>query len=239
MQLSEEVINHGFYSGVAPQFPTYAGVTVPLTQILLYCAAYRYKNGVIRIFELRMFTPYSPPTTTRTPSRAAPPLVPPTEAANRFAPDTSALAPLPLGPVPKPTSNTPTNAIALLGAKSLAGQHIQELTRVLAQTRMWSTAGRASWTVGPVFWTGGVGYVGFRGVAHMVGGVGSHRTCDSMRGPSLGQYELRGSHCLIRCGGCLGGCHYWRGALLGWGCQLCLACLASLVPLPATATGCQ
>ena len=116
---------------VAPQFATYTGVTVPKAEILPCLAAYRDKEGLIPTFELGMFTPYSPPTLIGTSPGA---LLPPTEATNLFTPDSAAQAPPPSGPARRPTANAAANAVAPLGAEPLPPQHIEQLTRVLAET---------------------------------------------------------------------------------------------------------
>ena len=138
VKFSEELIGHGFHPGMAPQIATYAGVAVPAGEILQCLAAYPDRKNLIPNFERRMFIPYPAPSTQ--PRASAPPaghLLPPADPPNPFAPDTGAAGqPLPQSgrdkrPTPGSTQNTnPTQA------EPAVTQHVRELTKMLAETRL-------------------------------------------------------------------------------------------------------
>ena len=77
VRFSKEPIDRGFHLGVAPQFATYAGVTLPVGEILPCLATYRDRKNLIPNFALGLFAPYEPRSTGLTGTTAL--LLPPAE----------------------------------------------------------------------------------------------------------------------------------------------------------------
>ena len=129
----EELIDHGFHRGVAPQFAAYAGITLPPAEILPCLATYRDRKNLIPNLELELFAPYKQWATT---TATTAPLLPPTDSPNPFAADTASATPPPPLSGPRRSPAQGGTAASPLNAEPAKAQHIHELTRMLTETRI-------------------------------------------------------------------------------------------------------